>query len=74
MQQSPIMLPSVSVPPNSVGMMGMSSQNYLEFYNHNIFGPRREKTCRQGFANNKGTDQPAHLRRLISTLFAFWKV
>ena len=29
-------------------------------------GPQREKNCLQGFANNKGTDQPAHSRRLIS--------
>ena len=31
------------------------------------FGPRREKTCLRGFANNKGADQPAHTRSLIST-------
>ena len=31
-----------------------------------VFGPRREKTCLQGFANNKGADQAAHLRSLIS--------
>ena len=30
-------------------------------------GPRREKTCLWGFANNTGADQPAHPRRLIST-------
>ena len=30
------------------------------------YGPRREKTCLRGFANNKGADQPAH-PRLIST-------
>ena len=29
-------------------------------------GPRREKTCLRGFANNTGTDQPAHPRSLIS--------
>ena len=29
-------------------------------------GPRREKTCLRGFANNTGTDQPAHLCSLIS--------
>ena len=29
-------------------------------------GPRREKTCLRGFANNTGADQPAHPRRLIS--------
>ena len=31
-----------------------------------IFGPRREKTCLREFANNTGTDQPAHPRSLIS--------
>ena len=30
------------------------------------FGPRREKTCLRRFANNKGADQPAHPRSLIS--------
>ena len=32
----------------------------------NLFGPHREKTCLQGYANNKGADQHAHPRRLIS--------
>ena len=31
-----------------------------------IYGPRREKTCLRGVANNTGADQPAHLRSLIS--------
>ena len=26
-----------------------------------LFGPRREKTCLRGFANNKGADQPARV-------------
>ena len=30
------------------------------------FGPRREKTCLRGFANNIGADQPAHRHSLIS--------
>ena len=29
-------------------------------------GPRREKTCLRGFANNTGADQPALPRSLIS--------
>ena len=29
-------------------------------------GPRHEKTCLRGFANNTGADQPAHSRSLIS--------
>ena len=31
-----------------------------------LYGPRRDKTSLRGFANNKGADQPAHPRRLIS--------
>ena len=31
------------------------------------YGPRREKTCLGGFANNKDADQPAHPLCLIST-------
>ena len=30
------------------------------------YGPRRKKTCLRRFANNKGADQPAHPRSLIS--------
>ena len=30
-------------------------------------GPRHAKTCLMPYANNKGADQPAHLRSLIST-------
>ena len=30
------------------------------------YEPRRQKTCLRGFANNKGSDQPAHPRSLIS--------
>ena len=29
-------------------------------------GPRRENTCLQWFSNNKGADQPAQIRSLIS--------
>ena len=40
----------------------------LEWSLWNIsYGPRREKTCLRGFANNTGADQPAHPRSLIST-------
>ena len=31
-----------------------------------IYGPKRDKTCPRGFANNTGADQPAHPRSLIS--------
>ena len=30
------------------------------------YGPRCKKTCLREFANNKGADQPAHTRSLIS--------
>ena len=40
------------------------------------FGPRGEKTCLHGVANNTGAHQPAHLRSLISAyvIIAFSKV
>ena len=31
-----------------------------------LYGPRREETCLRGVTNNRGADQPAHLRSLIS--------
>ena len=31
-----------------------------------IIEPGHEKTCRMSYANNKGADQPAHPRSLIS--------
>ena len=30
------------------------------------YGPRREKTCLRGIANNTVADQPGHLRSLIN--------
>ena len=36
-------------------------------------GPRREKTCLRGFANNTGADQPAHTRSLISAFVIRFK-
>ena len=38
-----------------------------------INGPRREKTCLRGFANNTGADQPAHTRSLISAFVIRFK-
>ena len=32
------------------------------------YGPQREKTCLGRIANNKGADQPAHPRSLISAV------
>ena len=34
--------------------------------NKRLIGPRHKKTCLRGVANNKGADQPAHPRSLIS--------
>ena len=39
---------------------------FLITVNKNIIGPCREKICLLRFANNKGADQPAHPRGLIS--------
>ena len=36
---------------------------FVEFI---LYWPRRKKTCLRGFAINKGADQPAHPRSLIS--------
>ena len=38
----------------------------IEFTFYPSYGPRPEKTCLWGFADNTGADQPAHLRSLIS--------
>ena len=32
-----------------------------------LIGPRCEKSCLRGFANNTGADQPGHPRSLISS-------
>ena len=41
-------------------------KNEMVWSHTRLSGPRREKTCLRGFANNTGADQPAHPRRLIS--------
>ena len=38
----------------------------IEILKHLLYRPQYEKTCLQGFVNNKGADQPAHLRSQIS--------
>ena len=42
---------------------GTSAQSVKRFVE---FGPQHEKTCLRWFTNNKGTDQPIHLRSLGS--------
>ena len=40
-----------------------------------LFGPPREKTCLPGFANNKGTDQPAQTdQHLYYSLFIMYLI
>ena len=43
------------------------TQDFFKTVYMYLYGPKREKTCLQGFANNTGADQPAHPRSLIST-------
>ena len=52
-------IPSKKKLPSSVRLLVLSVYPCLN-------GPRREKTCLWWFANNKGADQPAHPRSLIS--------
>ena len=51
-----------------VGLLPRDSESatVILFLHVFITGPRREKTCLRGFANNTGADQPAHPRSLIS--------
>ena len=50
-----------------------NDSNHLDIYSMPLIGLRCEKTCLWGFANNKGTDQPAHSRRLISAFVIRFK-
>ena len=52
---------------NGGGWGGVTPQNN-QIYQICIksFGPRREKPCLRGVANNTGANQPAHPRSLIS--------
>ena len=52
--------------------LNQSSDKEMQYFfeiitcDRSIYGPRREKTCLRGFANNTGADQPAHPHSLIS--------
>ena len=50
----------------SVGV-DVSATDPLFVCDINIHEPGHEKTCLMSYANNKGADQPAHPRSLIST-------
>ena len=43
----------------------LSKKDYKQ-NKHHLYGARCKKTCFLWFANNKGADQPVHLRSLIS--------
>ena len=45
--------------------MGLYDVVYIHFLKS--YGPGHAKTCLMTYANNKGADQPAHPRSLIST-------
>ena len=45
------------------GILEICGQTVLSM---NIFEPSHEKMCLMSYANNKGADQPAHPRSLIS--------
>ena len=47
--------------------MGKMKVIVVSFKTITIIGPRHEKTCLQGFANNNGADQPAQSCSLISS-------
>ena len=40
--------------------------DYAGIFLNAEYGPQHKKNCLRGFANNKGADQPAHPRSLIS--------
>ena len=40
--------------------------NVIISVSETLYGPRHEKPCLWRFGNNTSTDQPAHLRSLIS--------
>ena len=42
------------------------SFHHLQVIGELTYGPRREKICLRGIANNTGADQPAQTRSLIS--------
>ena len=51
---------------DKIYLVGQTFQFLCKLIGCEAHGPRREKTCLRGFANNTGADQPAHPRSLIS--------
>ena len=44
----------------------------MKLMSFELNGPGHAKTCLMTYANNKGADQPAHPRSLISTFVVRW--
>ena len=45
----------------------ITNKDMLTFYVRSMYKPGHEKMCLTSYANNRGTDQPAHPGSLIST-------
>ena len=56
-----------SVPSQIIEIGRIDYNQKLPSKDNPLIAPQREKTCLRGFANNKGADQPAHPRSLISS-------
>ena len=70
-----IMLPLyINGPLYELGSHTLEKYLSLDGFPLKLNGPRSNKTCLQGFANNTGADQPAHPRSLISAfVIRFWE-
>ena len=64
--ENDLALPTEAILPVRLLPRDSESATVILFLHVFIIGPRREKTCLWGFANNTGADQPAHPRSLIS--------
>ena len=42
-------------------------KTFLKVFRQRVIGPGHAKTCLNPYVNNKGADEPAHPRNLIST-------
>ena len=51
---------------NSIGFKQVNEWSAYSIKFPLLYGPQDKNTCLQGLANNKGADQPAHARSLIS--------
>ena len=66
-RKSLILHNQITILPVSSWTFEVIKNNVMQRHHAKLsYGPRHEKTCLQGFGNNKGADQPAHMRSLIS--------